>query len=933
MDTNSDVAVLIANQNIILESVVRWNGVVVLRCLSFDLICCYISPNCAFDVFEAYVDRLSLYMRSAGKDFVLAGDFNAKSPLWGSPKEDRRGDALAQLAAAHWLVPLNDGRPTFIRRSQETHIDVTFASEGLTAELRSWKVLEGVESMSPHQQIMFELGNRVQRLKTGCRFKSVDSAEFVRRLKRALSRAGPVGRSPGRLFDCVRDCQRASTVKGGSREGGQLYWWNDEVCGARRECIRLRRKYTRARSAKDTKKANQMWEMYKVARSSLKLLIYRAKRSAWNQLLDRLNDDIWGEGYQLITKRLAGERQRYKMPNEQLELIVNALFPERTEALPHKVYGGQTPDVTEEELRRALQRLKTGKAPGPDGVTVEIARLVGENCGERLLCEMNNCMRSQIFRREWKEAKLLLIPKSGSSPDQPSSYRPLCLINVFGKLLESVVKERIERELEEKGGLADGQHGFRKGRSTMSAMREVLRIGQAAKSKKKSERWCILITLDVRNAFNSASWKGIVEAMRRRGMSQYLINLILDYFHGRTLLVDGLEPRVLTAGIPQGSVVGPLLWNILYDGVVSACGGEGTTAIAFADDLALVITADRADSLVLRTNRALQRAGKWMKKNCLELAPQKTECIVLSGRRDRSALAFNLEGNEIRPAKKLKYLGVTIQQNMYFAEHINNTAGRAIARAGALSRIMPNVRGPSYKKRMALYGAIQSMLLYAAPIWGDMMRFQKYRHTVCRVQRRILLRVISGYRTVAMEAVQVIAAVPPLDLMIEERMRMFREGTGQTPAERSIERGKTIMAWQKRWDELKERGQWTKRLLPSLSCWINCGHRRTNFVLTQVLSGHGSFGEYTRRIGKTSEECRYCGVRDTTEHAIYSCPRWERERIATENSVGPLTPETTIDILTKSPESWKAYEDYATKIMKERIAMEHAEEIPDRTEA
>ncbi|KAF2902775.1 hypothetical protein ILUMI_03403, partial [Ignelater luminosus] len=138
-------------------------------------------------------------------------------------------------------------------------------------------------------------------------------------------------------------------------------------------------------------------------------------------------------------------------------------------------------------------------------------------------------------------------------------------------------------EIEVCGGFAKMQFGFRKGRSTIQAIDKV-------KSLMREERqlWSALITIDVKNAFNTADWNIIIEKLLGRQVSAYLVILIREYLRDRKIRIDGRTKMYINAGVPQGSVLGPTLWNLLYDGVLRMGLPRGVTTVGFADDLALV---------------------------------------------------------------------------------------------------------------------------------------------------------------------------------------------------------------------------------------------------------------------------------------------------------------------------------------------------------
>jgi hypothetical protein len=118
----------------------------------------------------------------------------------------------------------------------------------------------------------------------------------------------------------------------------------------------------------------------------------------------------------------------------------------------------------------------------------------------------------RTFPERWRRAKLVLIPKDDGTEDR--KFRPICLIDALGKVLEHLIKARLQKEVDERGGLSDNQFGFRQGLSTMDAVEEVLKVARFSNSGSWGRKeYCGLVALDVENAFNTASWERIVTAM------------------------------------------------------------------------------------------------------------------------------------------------------------------------------------------------------------------------------------------------------------------------------------------------------------------------------------------------------------------------------------------------------------------------------------
>lgn len=163
---------------------------------------------------------------------------------------------------------------------------------------------------------------------------------------------------------------------------------------------------------------------------------------------------------------------------------------------------------------------------------------------------------------------MVLLFKGGGRPyDKPGSYRSISLIDSIAKLYERMVLHRLEAELSELGGLSIRQFDFREGVGTTEAIDRVMELSKEGKLH-RDERACAIVAMDVANAFNSALWPAIDNAVRRRGFSRHMVELLRSYMTDREIqvapsTVEGILRLDVRAGVPQSSVLGPTLWNIL----------------------------------------------------------------------------------------------------------------------------------------------------------------------------------------------------------------------------------------------------------------------------------------------------------------------------------------------------------------------------------
>ena len=218
--------------------------------------------------------------------------------------------------------------------------------------------------------------------------------------------------------------------------------------------------------------------------------------------------------------------------------------------------------------------------------------------------------------------------------------------------------------------------------------------------------------------------------------------------------------------------------------------------------------------------------------------------------------------------------------------------------------LMPNIGVPREAKRRLVVSVVHSKLLYAAPVWANALQNHVIQRKLFSAQRSVALRIFSAYRTVSTSAVLILASVPPIDVLAEERQETFQLRKELTCTDlQKIARAKEAICkdgkhrlvekWQMRWHG-EQTGRWTYCLIPELATWLNREYGEVGFYLAQALSVHGGFNAYLRCFKKRDEErCCYCDFPvDNAEHALFVCAKWGVAREARGQAVGA---ELTID--------------------------------------
>ncbi|XP_030752228.1 uncharacterized protein LOC115879472 [Sitophilus oryzae] len=215
---------------------------------------------------------------------------------------------------------------------------------------------------------------------------------------------------------------------------------------------------------------------------------------------------------------------------------------------------------------------------------------------------------------------------------------------------------------------------------------------------------------------------------------------------------------------------------------------------------------------------------------------------------------------------------------------------------------MPNIGGPRQEKRILLNEVVHASILYAAPIWAKALEVKKRKTETSISSATGALRVVSAYRTVAEQAVFVIAGrTDKADIKNEAKEILYQ-------------------LWQRRWDEAYG-GKWTHMLIPNIRRWTERKHGQVDYYLSQILSGHGAFEHYLYRFKKrASAACKYCSSAiDDVSHTIFECSAWEPGRLKIKGIFKvPFKKENLVPSIVEDEDIWEAFVAFISKILRQK---------------
>lgn len=384
--------------------------------------------------------------------------------------------------------------------------------------------------------------------------------------------------------------------------------------------------------------------------------------------------------------------------------------------------------VTVADLRRAVRRLKSSSAAGPDAIPPFLAKDCFSVLELPLLHIFNRSLHICRYPVRWKVSRVVPIPKVASSTDV-TTYRPIAVLAVFGKIFESVVNYYLTRQIEPY--LHDSQHGFRVARSTTT---NHITFVDSVSADMDGGRQVDALFLDFRRAFDVVDNDILLVKLSKLGASPKLLQFLADYLKDRRQYVHvkmhKSDEFYTRSGVSQGSTLGPTLFLAMINDLPTAL--STSQCLMFADDLKVYQSVSEASDCV-RLQRDIESVENWSRVN--RLAFNTAKCKVVSFTRSSNPIAFSytLGGSTLDRENKIQDLGVILDDHLDFREHVVNICKNTNRTLGFIMRTASQF--PDISVAITLYNAfVRSKLEFDATVWDP--REAKYTLLIERLQRK-----------------------------------------------------------------------------------------------------------------------------------------------------------------------------------------------------
>lgn len=372
-----------------------------------------------------------------------------------------------------------------------------------------------------------------------------------------------------------------------------------------------------------------------------------------------------------------------------------------------------------QEVKQIVRHLKSCHSTGFDDISTEVVKHSIEYLSDPLSHIFNNSIQSGIVPNQLKVAKVLPLFKSGEKSEF-SNYRPISLLPIFSKILEKIISKRLTNFLEKHHLLAEQQFGFRNNRSTEQAN---ISLSHSILENIDNGNYTVGVFIDLTKAFDTVPHDILLKKLNYLGVRGVANDWFKNYLSNREQFViyNNVKStsKKINCGVPQGSILGPILFLIFINDIIQA--SQKLQWTLFADDTTIYCSEKNLNNAIEIMNLELNKLREWLLSNKLTLNIKKTKYMIFSSY--KKSIHYNEElspvkiNNEpLERVKTFKFLGVTLQENLQWNCHVNQTCtklSKAIAMLHRVKTFLPK------KSLITLYNSFfLSHLNYCSLVWN-----------------------------------------------------------------------------------------------------------------------------------------------------------------------------------------------------------------------
>lgn len=700
------------------------------------------------------------YFNTLGHRFISGGDFNAKHTHWGSRLITPRGRQLYYAMQSTNLQHLSTGQPTYWPTDRNKIPDVLdiCITKGISPNYL--KVDTCLDLSSDHTPIMVSIESKVQIKTKPPRLtnKNTNWNEFrtilinLQNIDIPLKTAQDIDEAVEHLTKSIQQAAWRATNE--MQEEIKPGFVPKNIKAKLIEKRKLRKRWQITRDPIDRTNLNR-------AIKNLKETLADHKNQGVRTFLENLSASKSTEYSLWKVARKIKQSQKTDPPVRRRDGDWTRSEQEKADAFAEhlgsvfKPFPQEVPNATEQPIHQLLnapyqmelpiKQLKIKqiknvlahnvhprKAPGYDLITGEILKNLPMVSIRLITMIFNAILRLGYFPMQWKVAQVILIQKPGKDPSEVSSYRPISLLPILSKVYEKLLLEKLKPLLRKI--IPNHQFGFRQHHATVE---QVHRVARKIKNDLECKRYCSAAFLDISQAFDRVWHQGLIYKIKLTLPHEYG-RILESYLSQRHFLVRHGEAYStlvpIEAGVPQGSILGPLLYLIYTHDLPTT---KDTEIATFADDTAIMASHQNPEMASHLLQIHLNKIEEWLKLWRIKANNSKSVHITFTLKR-KTCPIVTLHGSPLPQKEEVKYLGIHLDNKLTWAKHIwykrlqlGLTYRKMLWLLGRHSQL-------KLENKLLLYKAIlKPIWTYGIQLWGsaadsNIIKIQRFQSKVLR---------------------------------------------------------------------------------------------------------------------------------------------------------------------------------------------------------
>ena len=448
-----------------------------------------------------------------------------------------------------------------------------------------------------------------------------------------------------------------------------------------------------------------------------------------------------------------------KLPNSDIS-VLDSMKPRNENSITSWDYF-----LVQEILDIIKNDICINKSSGFDNVHAVLIKWSAEVIAPILVKIFNRCCELGEYPSCLKTAKVTALHK-GSDRSSVDNYRSISVLTHINKIFEKLLHARLNDFITKHQILENNQYGFRKKHSTSHGITHLHETILESIEKKKV---CVALFIDLKSAFDTIDHQILEQKLDHYGVRGKALKLLSSYLKNRKQFIKAgdIESAILLVlcGVPQGSVLGPLLFIIYINDIVT-CSELGT--LLFADDAVLTTSHDSLKYLERKFNAEIRKMHRWFITNKLTLNLKKTKFMIFSTKRKKKAkenkFRININRYCIKQVSEMKYLGVILDNKLNWHNHIQFLCTKLAKAAGIIYKIRN--RAPQSVLKLLYHSLVGTYLRYGIISWGS-------AKTTALSKLRSLQNKVVHYITQSSQAINLTTKYAKLDILMLDEIYML----------------------------------------------------------------------------------------------------------------------------------------------------------------